>query len=125
MKYRTIEYATATYDLLTKNPHQHEKIAQSLWRVLTKKKQTRVWKKIIDDVKMLANQNRLTVTVETPFPLSTQAKRQVMKLCRQSIGLEIKEVQEIIRPELIGGIVGTTLTHQFDWSITKLLSKLV
>lgn len=125
MKYRTIEYATATYDLLTKNPSQHEKIARSLWRVLTKKKQTRVWKKIIDAVKILDNQKRPTLTIETPFPLSTQSKRHIMKLCRRSIGREIKEVQEILRPELIGGMTGSTLTHQFDWSITKQLNQLI
>lgn len=125
MTYRAQDYAAAIYDLIMKKPDQRQKIARSLWRVLTKRQQTKIWQKIINDVKFLEDRKNPVVTVETPCSLSTHTKQQIMKLCRQSIGQEINEFQEIIRPELIGGIMGTTRTHQFDWSIAKQLDQLI
>lgn len=125
MRYRASDYASVTYDLIVKNPNQRVKIARSFWGLLVKRKQTKIWRKVIDNVKVLENRQHPTVVLETPFSLSSELKCQIIKLCRQSIGLDVKEVQEIIRPELIGGVVGTTLTHQFDWSISKLLNKLI
>lgn len=124
MKYQAIDYARGLANVFSKKSIDHRKILKNFWQLLVKNRQTKLIYPILKNFYLIHDASQPTLTIETPFPLSTSTKVLIKEHYKKMAQKDLAVINESITDSHILGVRGQTTTHEFDWTIPHTLKQL-
>jgi F0F1-type ATP synthase delta subunit len=111
---------------LNEQPDRKSVLLQMTAAYLVQTKQVNQAHLLINDIaeEILSSAKHLNANAYSAFELTDGSRQQIVDLLKEATGASSVELQEQLKPELIGGVVLTTPTMQLDASVVTRIKQI-
>lgn len=112
--------------MLAEQPNRRDMLVRQTAAYLIATKQAHQAHLLINDIasELLKAQGHISAQVQSALPLTPNTRDHIITMLKDVFAAQTAELTEVSAPQLIGGVVVTTPTHQFNTSIAHKLKQI-